>query len=171
MTLTDDSHTLNPAPPRPPTRKTSGYTYRPPRPPTGMGAGSTSRLPTSQAPTDKPDPLNPGSSSLHDDTDSNPSPYQGQDRQMTLTGDSHALNPASPDSSLRLGLGSTYPPTQGPTLADNHPPPASLSNQGPSTEPILQPVAKRPRPDDPEWLGALSKMFKGKIKRRFSPVH
>jgi len=95
MTLTDDSHTLNPAPPRPPTRKTSGYTYRPPRPPTGkapgptyrqprpptgkapgstyrqprpptrMGPGSTSQLLTSQAPTDKPDSLNPRPSSLH----------------------------------------------------------------------------------------------------------
>jgi len=156
MTLTADSHTLNPAPPRPPT---------------GNAPWSTSRLPTSQAPTDKPDPLNLGSSSLHGDTDSNPSPYQGQDRQMTLTGDSHALNPASPGSSLRMGLGSTNPPTQGPTLTENHPPPASLSNQGAPTEPILQPVAKRPRPDDPGWLGTVSKIFKGKIKRRFSPVH
>jgi len=90
---------------------------------------------------------------------------------MTLTGDSHALSLASPGSSLRLGLGSTNPPTQGPTLTENHPPPASLSNQGPSTEPILGPVAKRPGPDDPEWLSTLSKMFKGKIKRRFSSVH
>ena len=47
MALTDDSHTLNPAPPRPPTRE---------------GPGSTSRLPKSQAPTEKSDSLNPGPS-------------------------------------------------------------------------------------------------------------
>jgi len=64
MTLTDDSHTLNPALPRPPTR---------------MGPGSTSWLPTSQAPTGKPNLLNLYWASLRCDTDSNPSPYQGQD--------------------------------------------------------------------------------------------
>ena len=37
---------------------------------------STSRLPTSQAPTEETDPLNPGPSSPHGNTDLNPSPYQ-----------------------------------------------------------------------------------------------
>ena len=72
MTLTDDSHTLNPALPRPPTR---------------IGPGSTSRLPMSQAPTDKPDSLNPGSLSL---------PGQGLTDTVTLTSDSHALDLPSP---------------------------------------------------------------------------
>ena len=71
--------------------------------------------------------------------------------------------------SLRLGLGSSNLQTQGPTLADNHPWPALLSDQEPSTE-LNCPSAKWPCSDsnDSEWLGSLSKTFKGKMKCRFS---
>ena len=58
--------------------------------------------------------------------------------------------------------------TPGPT--DNQPLPASLSNTGPSTEPNPPLNAKRPRPEehDSEFESLLSKIPKGKFKRRFS---
>jgi hypothetical protein len=62
----------------------------PPPPPPPPGPESTSPLPTSQAPTDEPDPLNP--SSPHGNTYLNPSLYQGQGP----TNNPHTLNPGSP---------------------------------------------------------------------------
>ena len=62
----------------------------------------------------------------------------------------------------------THPPPPGPT--NNRPPPASESpsDPGPSKESNPPPSAKRPRPDEPEPWSSLSKLFKGKFKRRFS---
>ncbi|KAI0272018.1 hypothetical protein BGY98DRAFT_180955 [Russula aff. rugulosa BPL654] len=62
----------------------------------------------------------------------------------------------------------THPPPPGPT--NNRPAPASESpsDPGPSKEPNPPPSAKRPRPDEPESWSSLSKIFKGKFKRRFS---
>ena len=53
-----------------------------PSPSLRLDPGSTSRLPTSQAPTDEPDPLNLGPSSLHGNTYLNPSsgPTDNSDR-------------------------------------------------------------------------------------------
>ena len=58
------------------------------------------------------------------------------------------------------------PPIPGPT--GNHPPPASSSNPGPSTERNPRPSAKRPRPEEDDFRSFLSKIPKGKLKRRFS---
>jgi hypothetical protein len=82
--------------------------------------------------------------------------------------DSHSLTTTeyflgSPDQS---STGKSHPPIPGPT--DNHPPPASSSNPGPSMEPNPPPSAKRPRPEEHDFWSFLSKLPKGKFKRRFS---
>jgi len=65
-----------------------------------------------------------------------------------------------------LSTGESHPLTPGPT--DNHPPPPSSSNPGPSTEPNPPPSAKRPPPEEHDSGSFLSKIPKGKFKRRFS---
>ena len=70
---------------------------------------------------------------------------------------------SSPD---QLSTDESHPSTLGPT--DNDPPPASSSNPGPSTEPNPPPSAKRPRPEEHGFGSFLSKIAKGKFKRRFS---
>ncbi|KAN0114077.1 hypothetical protein V8E52_007053 [Russula decolorans] len=98
-----------------------------------------------------------------------------------LPSDSHSLSStagyylASPDEPSTAGYlgspdesstGESHPPIPGPT--DNHPPPASSSNPGTSTEPNPPPSAKRPPPEEHESGSLLSKIPKGKFKRRIS---
>ena len=64
-------------------------------------------LPSPGAPTDKSDPLNPGPSSPHGNSEFNFSLYQGH-RQITLTDDSHALNQASPFDSRPFNPGPSH---------------------------------------------------------------
>ena len=71
-----------------------------------------------------------------------------------------------PSSPEQLSTAESQLSTTGST--DDHPPPPPLSNPEPSTEPSPPPSAKRPRPEDHESESSLSKILKGKFKRRFS---
>jgi hypothetical protein len=76
-----------------------------------------------------------------------------------VSSDSHPLSWSSATEE-------SHPPT--PASTDSHPLPPSPSNPGPSTERNPPPSAKRPRPEEHEPWSSVSKIFKGKIKRRFS---
>jgi hypothetical protein len=70
---------------------------------------------------------------------------------------------SSPD---QLSTDESKPPAPGPTA--NHPLPASPLNPEPSTEQDPPPSTKRPRPEVNEFEGSLTKILKGKFKRRIS---
>jgi hypothetical protein len=83
-------------------------------------------------------------------------------QDQSSTEESRLSSPGQPSTD------ESHPPTPGPT--DNHPPPTLPSNPGPSTatEPNPPPSAKRPRPEEHDAGSFLTKIFKGKLKRRFS---
>jgi hypothetical protein len=140
---TDNSHALNLASPsesRPKPALSIDLNADPPedqspRPPPGLGFTSSS--PTSQVPTDEHDPLNPGSSVPHGNTDLNLSPYQG----LGPTYNSHTLNPALPSDSrpkpaLSIDLNADPPADQSPRPPPGPgPTPPSPTSQAPTDEP------------------------------------
>jgi hypothetical protein len=112
---------------------------------------------------DKPWEPSGANSEYDSESMSSQSPQHHVSPPPNLPGSSQGLVP--PD---QLSTGESRPPTIGPT--NNRPPLASSSNTGPSAELNPPPGAKRPRPEEHESgdLGSLSKIFKGKLKRRLS---
>ena len=120
------------------------------------------------------------SSWVQTDSDSHSSSsswWSHQQQHVPSTASSQALPqdhvPSQPGSEFKPLPELLSPPMHDPSPAtpgpiENQPPPAPPSNPGPSTEPNPPPSAKRPRPDEPESWDSLSKIFKGRIKRRFS---
>jgi hypothetical protein len=134
--------------------------------PTETHSGSTNSWPPQRHVS--PPASSPGSSQDHA-----PSPLNLGDH---LPSDSHSWSSGStteeeehyPSSQDQSSTDESHPPTPGPT--DNHLPPTLPSKPGPSTvtEPNPPPSAKRPRPEEHDAGSFLTKIFKGKLKRRFS---
>ena len=179
--LADDSHPLNPAlphgdldidsapqPSHPKYKSLSEILSTPAEhdspPPSPAGSPQTALLPDGSHSSNPPVPVAP-----HD-----PSSLSSGSPATLVSEPQHLTNPplteeSYPSSPEQLSTAESRPPTLGPT--DNHPLPASSLNPGPSTEANPAPSAKRPRPEDPESessLSKISKIFKGKLKRRFS---
>ena len=123
-------------------------------PPTDTKSGSTSSSSQHRVPS----PLNPGdnlpSDSKSFSSDSTTEEYQPNWKEQSTTSGSYPS--ASDQSSDR-----SHPPTP-----DNYPPPPA--NPGPSTGRNPPSRAKRPRPEESEVDSLLSKIPKGKFKRRIS---
>ena len=117
-------------------------------------------------PTDS-DPTNSlGSSQDHVPSTPNPGDDLPSDSHSSSSDStSEKYHPSSPDPSQH-STDESNSLIQGST--DNHPLRTSPLSLGPSTEPNPPPSAKRPRPEELEFESFLSKIFKGKVKRRFS---
>jgi hypothetical protein len=159
-----DSHALNPASPSDSRPLSVGSAYNDLNIDSGPQPSTLRYKPLSeltQTPTHDTPPLggSPQISSSSDGLTSSSSWVATDSHSGSSGSTSEELYPSSPD---HLSSAESHPPTPGPT--DDQPPPTSSSNPGPSTEPS----AKRPRPEDHDFGSPLSKILKGKFKRRIS---